>query len=181
MKPRCAAGIGILSSITIIAGCVSSNSPTVASIPGPLRVPASQTLIRDVQATGVQIYECKASDDNPLLFRWVFKAPEAELRDREGKAFGRHYAGPTWEAYDGSKVVGEVRAHDNGPDPNAIPWLLLSATSTVGSGVLSQTVSIQRLNTSGGKAPAGGCNDTLVGKQARVPYKAEYLFYLPAR
>lgn len=47
---------------------------------------------------------------------------------------GKHYAGPTWEGKDGSKVVGEVNARDNGPDPNAIPWPLLSAKSKSGTG-----------------------------------------------
>jgi len=47
-----------------------------------------------------------------------------------GNKIAKHYAGTTWESNDGSKVVGEVKAKDNGPDPNAIPWLLLSAKST---------------------------------------------------
>ena len=177
MQQRRAAAIGHLSAIAIITGCATSNIATVPDVPGPLRVPANQTLIRQVQATGVQIYECKASKDGPVRFEWTFKAPEAELRDQAGNIFGRHYAGPTWEAYDGSRVVGEVSTRDDGPDPNAIPWLLLSATSASGRGILSQTKSIQRINTSGGKAPAGGCNEGLVGQEARVPYKAEYVFY----
>ena len=53
-----------------------------------------------------------------------------------------HFAGPTWQASDGSKVVGELVAKDAGPDPNAIPWLLLAAKSTQGPGVLARTVSI---------------------------------------
>jgi hypothetical protein len=176
MKLRGITAIGHLSAIAIITGCATSNVDSVPSVPGPLRVPASQTLIREVQANGVQIYECKASKDDPGRFDWTFKAPEAELRDQAGNIFGRHYAGPTWEAYDGSRVVGDVRARDNGSDPNAIPWLLLSTTSASGRGVLSQTKSIQRINTSGGKAPAGGCNEAQVGKEVRVPYKAEYVF-----
>ena len=75
-------------------------------------------------------------------------------------------------------MVGEVRAKDNGPDPNAIQWLLLSAKSTSGNGVFSQTQSIQRLHTAGGKAPAEGCNQAQAGKESRVPYKAEYYFYI---
>ena len=113
-----------------------------------------------------------------MRFEWSFKAPEAELFDSDGKKIGRHYAGPTWEANDGSKVVGEVKAKDNGPDPNAIPWLLLSAKSTSGSGIFSQTQSIQRLNTVGGQAPAEGCNQAQFGKETRVPYKAKYYFYI---
>jgi len=40
------------------------------------------------------------------------------------------------------------------PDPSAVPWLLLEATGHEGSGVLSKVTFIQRINTSGGKAPA---------------------------
>jgi hypothetical protein len=74
-------------------------------------------------------------------------------------------------------VVGEVKARDNGPDPNSIPWLLLSAKSSSGNGVFSQMQSIQRVHTVGGKAPAEGCNQAQVGKEVRVPYKALYYFY----
>jgi len=49
-----------------------------------------------------------------------------------GNKIAKLYAGPTWESNDGSKAVGEVKAKVNGPDPNAIPWLLLSAKSTSG-------------------------------------------------
>ena len=93
-------------------------------------------------------------------------------------SIGKHYAGPTWESNDGSKVVGEVKAKDAGPNASAIPWLLLSAKSTTGDGVFSHTQSIQRLHTVGGKAPADGCNQTLLGKETRVPYKATYFFYV---
>jgi hypothetical protein len=179
MQQRHAVAAWHLSVIAVISGCVTSKVATMPSVPEPLRVPASQILIQQVHATGVQIYECRAGKDNPERFEWTFKAPEAELRDRANRLFGRHYAGPTWEAVDGSKVVGEVSARDAGPDPDAIPWLLLKATSTSGRGVLSNTKSIQRISTSGGKAPAGGCNGTLIGKELRVPYQAEYYFYAP--
>ena len=163
--------------LLIASGCVHSNADKASGVPEALRVPPDLVLIRDVRAVGVQIYECQASKDGPTGFRWTFKAPEAELRDQAGVIVGRHYAGPTWEANDGSKVVGEVLARDNGPDPNAIPWLLLSVKSTSGSGFFSHTKSVQRINTSGGNAPLGGCNEALAGNEARVAYKAEYLFY----
>jgi hypothetical protein len=181
MKRPLAATICYLFGVAIITGCAAPRIDGTSDIPAPLRVPASQTLIREVQATGVQIYQCTSSNHDPERFEWTFKAPEALLRDRTGNIFGRHYAGPTWEAGDGSKVVGEVRARDDGPDANAIPWLLLSATSTSGRGALSRTESIQRLHTSGGRAPAGGCDQRVVGEQVRVPYKADYYFYAARR
>lgn len=162
----------------LIVGCATSQAQTLPSIPAPLQSPPTEVLALTAQATGVQIYECGAKKDNPTQFEWVFKAPEAQLFDSAGRRIGTHYAGPSWEANDGSKVVGEVKARDNGPDATAIPWLLLSAKSTSGTGVLSQTKSIQRVRTVGGKAPTEGCNATQVGKETRVPYKATYYFYV---
>jgi hypothetical protein len=39
-------------------------------------------------------------------FAWTLLAPEAFLFDRAGRKIGSHYAGPTWETFDGSKVGG---------------------------------------------------------------------------
>jgi hypothetical protein len=47
-----------------------------------------------------------------------------------------------------------------------------------GGTLLSQTRFVQRLNTKGGSAPNDGCLvSTDVGKQALVPYTADYFFY----
>jgi hypothetical protein len=156
-------------------GCATTRTPPI--VPDSLKTPPNQLLVLETRATGVQIYECRAGKDNAARFEWVLVAPEAELIDNAGVKVGKHYAGPTWEAIDGSKVVGEVKARDDGPDPNAIPWLLLTAKSTSGSGMLNKTTSIQRLATSGGKAPAA-CGKDDAGKQARVPYEAVYNFYV---
>ncbi|MFI5121094.1 MAG: DUF3455 domain-containing protein [Thermoanaerobaculia bacterium] len=147
-------------------------------IPESLKVPATQVLALEAHASGVQIYECSASKADPTRFEWAFKAPEAELFDGHGKKIGKHYAGPTWESNDGSKVIGEVVAKDNGPDADAIPWLLLKAKATSGKGVFSQILSIQRLSTAGGKAPPAGCDKAQAGKEARIAYKARYTFFV---
>jgi hypothetical protein len=154
-----------------------TGAATSAPVPQGLALPANQTLSLQTLATGVQIYECRANKDDPTKFEWTFKAPEADFFDRAGTKIGKHYAGPTWESNDGSTVVGEVRARDDGPDGNAIPWLLLSAKSTSGQGVFSQTRFIQRVHTVGGKAPEQGCSQAQAGREARVPYKATYYFY----
>jgi hypothetical protein len=70
-----------------------------------------------------------------------------------------------------------VKARDAGPDPSAIPWLLLSAKSNSGAGVFSQVKSIQRLQTVGGKAPSAPCGQDNTKQVVRVPYKATYYFY----
>jgi len=178
---RWLAAPGVAALIPVLAGCAASNLTTIPDVPALLKAPPSQELSSRLHASGVQIYDCKPSKEDPTRYEWVFNAPEADLLDSGGKRIGRHYAGPTWEANDGSKVVGAVVARDNGPDPAAIPWLLLRATSTAGLGIFSQTQSVQRLHTVGGKAPADGCDQTQSGKQVRVPYRADYLFYSPKR
>jgi hypothetical protein len=173
----CAAAVCVAA---LLAACAASPVAIAPEVPQSLRVPDRLTVSHELPATGVQIYECVASKVDPTRFEWVFKAPEAELFDTAGHRVGKHYGGPTWEANDGSKVVGAVKASDDGPDSTAIPWLLLVAKSTSGPGAFSRIQSIQRINTVGGKAPAGGCTEAQAGKEARVPYKATYYFYVPS-
>jgi Protein of unknown function (DUF3455) len=170
--------MGSFSVVALLSGCASSSAVGPPDAPETLRPPADQVLALEALATGVQIYECAANQDQPPRFEWVFKAPEAELFDKAGRKIGKHYAGPTWESTDGSAVVGELKARDGGPDPSAIPWLLLSAKSNSGTGVFRQIKSIQRLQTVGGKAPSEPCSRDNAQQVARVPYKATYYFYV---
>ncbi len=138
-------------------------------------------MVRTLWADGVQIYECRAKATEASFPEWVFVAPEAKLVDASGVLVGHHYAGPTWEAVDGSKVVGAVKAKADAPDPRAIAWLLPATHSTGTPGVFANVSSIQRVATIGGVAPATGCGTATVGQQeARVPYKAQYTQYAPA-
>ena len=145
------------------------------AVPDQLQVPAGHKLALDVRGVGVQIYVCSAADAGK--FEWRFKAPEAELFDQEGRKVGQHYAGPTWESVDGSKVVGAVKAHQDDPRGTAIPWLLLNAKSNQGAGVFGKVDLIQRLATDAGLAPRDGCSPAQLGQEARVAYQAVYRFY----
>jgi hypothetical protein len=173
VNARAIAAIGGAAVVALLAACAAPGQP----VPDDLRVPFGQALLLEARATGVQIYECRASKDDPARFEWAFIAPEAELSDAAGRKIGRHYAGPTWESSDGSKVVGAVKAQHDAPDTDAIPWLLLSAKSNSGGGILGRTASIQRVGTTGGKAPAGGCSRAQAGQEARIAYRATYYFY----
>jgi hypothetical protein len=51
----------------------------------------------------------------------------------------------------------------------------LRAVSTEGSGIFADTTFIQRVHTSGGKAPL--VNGGFVGEVAEMPYTADYFFY----
>lgn len=181
---------GICLATSALSGCADQSTsghqsqvdtPKIPEVAAPLRVLPSQVLTLETRAVGVQIYECGTDKNDNTKFTWNFKAPEADLFDTHGKQadplIGKHYAGPTWEGNDGSKVIGQVNASENSPDPTAIAWLLLSAKSNSGSGIFSKTSSVQRLNTSGGKAPAQGCDQAHRGELARVPYTAQYYFY----
>jgi hypothetical protein len=163
-------------SAAVLAACTSSG-PKVPEAPAALRPPADQVLFLETLANGVQIYECLPKQGQAGVYEWSFRAPEAALTDRGSSPLGKHYAGPTWEALDGSRVLGEARARDPGPDATAIPWLLLTAKGTFGKGVLTQTASIQRLATRGGIAPTEPCSAANTNQFARVPYTATYYFY----
>ena len=167
-----------LCGLTLIAGCATQGIGPMPPIPENLRPAAAETLSLETKATGVQIYECSATAKDPARFQWTFKAPEADLFDAAGKRIGRHYAGPTWESNDGSKVVGEVKARSDAPDAKAIPWLLLGSKSNAGTGNFSRTTSIQRVSTVGGIAPTEACSQSQAGKIARVDYEAIYYFYV---
>jgi len=127
MEYRNIAAITIASLIALAANNATAQTGTNPVIPENLKAPTTQILSLEARAVGVQIYTCNARKDDPTRFEWVFKAPEADLFDTAGKKIGKHYAGPTWEANDGSKVVGELKTKADSPDANAIPWLLLSA------------------------------------------------------
>lgn len=173
---------GVVSGLAALAAAACTAPPTrpALNVPESIRAPASQVLFWQARATGVQIYECAARADQPATFEWTFRAPEANLVDPTGKPIGQHYGGPSWEANDGSKVIAEVKERAPSADASAIPWLLLGTKSVSGRGVLTQTASIQRVDTSGGLAPNLPCNAENAERMARVPYTATYYFFREA-
>ena len=157
----------------------SSQPPTVPNVPDALKVSPTEKLLLAAHAKGFQIYTWQPKKDNPSQFEWVFKSPEADLFDASGKKIGHHYAGPTWESDDGSKVVGALKNHLPATDKNAVSWLLLTAKEHGGTGIFSHVTSIQRLETVGGKAPLAAPSPPTDGAEIRVPYTAIYYFYVP--
>ncbi len=147
-----------------------SRSP---ELPLPLcqsvQAPEGNKVAFHVYATGVQVYKWNGTS-------WDFVAPVATLSadaNYQGEV-GIHYAGPTWESNSGSKVAAKRLAGCT-PDSTAIPWLLLEAVSTTGPGIFSSVSYIQRVNTTGGLAPAAPGSS--IGAMEQVPYTAEYYFY----
>lgn len=161
----------------LAAACAAPLHKSALEVPERLKPGAYESLAFTTPAKGVQIYECRASKNAPGSYEWAFVAPEADLMDTNGKRIGRHYAGPVWEAADGSKVQGAVQARADAPAANAIPWLLLGAKSIGPEGAFSKVTRIQRLNTSGGVAPSTGCSYATAGTAARVSYTADYYLF----
>jgi hypothetical protein len=165
----------------VLAACAGQPTAPLVQVPDNLKPAAGETVMSVVGARGVQIYECRAKKDNPAAGEWAFVAPEAELLDGAGKVIGKHYAGPHWEAGDGSKIVGAVKARADAPQAGAIPWLLLSTKSVGSNGTFSKVTSIQRVGTMGGVAPAESCSNALFGKTARIAYAADYVLFAATR
>jgi Protein of unknown function (DUF3455) len=147
-----------------------SERAVAQDIPAKLAPPAGTILIGKYKAKGVQIYSCTAKG---TANEWTFKAPEARLTGAKGSVL-KHYAGPTWEAADGSKIVGKAIANEPAPKPGAIPWLLLSVESS-GTGLLASARFVQRVNTTGGVGPTGAC--PTASTERRVDYTADYIIY----
>ena len=149
------------------------NGPELPEQCSSIRVDEGNKLVFHVYARGVQIYRW-----NALTGKWDFVAPVANLFAEENYhgEVGTHYVGPTWESKSGSKVVGRrVQGTGCTPDPTAIPWLLLEKVSSQGPGIFGSVTFIQRVNTTGGNAPAeAGAVD---GEVKEVGYTAEYYFY----
>ena len=145
-------------------------------VPEALQPPANEQQVLQLHAKGDQVYSCKVDGPQP---GWTLKAPDAQLFDKDGKVFGKHFAGPSWQASDGSRVAGKAAANAPSPEADSIPWLLVKVVSREGEGVLARVTSVQRINTKGGKAPASGCDAEHAGQEVRVAYSADYVFFAP--
>jgi len=153
------------------------------NIPDNLKVPDGNVLLLQAFGKGVQIYGCPASAGGAF----TGPVPHAILltgdRD-EGDLVAIHFGGPTWQALDGSIVVGDGpnAKHFKAPDPDGVDWLLLKAVKQPngGNGQFSQVTYIQRLFTDGGQPPKSGCDQAHNQAKVLVEYSAQYFFYGPA-
>lgn len=160
----CALALLLGGGLTALAAGTDNRAPEV---PDDILVPGTTNKVHfHGFGVGVQIYTWNGTD-------WGRAVPEATLFHDNG-VVATHFAGPTWESNSGSQVVGAV-VQPVIVDTNAIPWVLLKAVQTSGPGIFAETTYIQRVNTTGGKAPLTG--GTFVGEVVRVPYTADYFFY----
>jgi hypothetical protein len=173
MKRKLLHGLLLAAIVAGIAAWPAYAGPGEPAVPNDIAVPAGNKVFLVGHAVGVQVYSCNGST-------WTLVGPRADLYGDNGKLIATHFAGPTWQAKDGSKVVGVVEKKVT-VDPTAIPWLRLAAASkTAGADGdrLVETTYIQRVATTGGLAPAADdCNAGTAGTQAEVPYTADYYFW----
>ena len=155
-----------------LTACAAKEALTPPGAPPAMRVAKNEVLALEAFASGAQVYECGAAG------QWLPRDAEADLADRQGKKLGTLSAGPTWEARDGGKVTGELKAQEPGRTRDDLAWALFAASSAPRGGMLGRTSSIQQMDTVGGKAPAASCKP---GDRARVPLKATYYFYRRAK
>jgi hypothetical protein len=152
----------------VAVACASHAPKADRSLPGAaeLSVPDDGSeLLFAGHAEGVQVYSCAAKAGGG--YEWKLKGPDAEVTASSGEKL-KHYAGPTWEAADGSKVVGEAKARAQ-VDATAVPWLLLSAKSTDGSGLLAKARWIQRAGSSAPTRWAARRRWTAATRDTRAP------------
>lgn len=153
------------------SGAFHGVDPRIAAELAP---PAGHVLHAVLKAKGVQVYECRAG-------AWALLEPAASLTGVTvrpvKKVSALHFRGPNWQSdQDGSLIEGDPAGVIRVPSehPGSIQQLLIKAGSTRGPGVFGKVTYVQRLDTSGGSAPAGGCT---AGTTA-VPYRAVYRFFV---
>lgn len=116
---------------------------------------------------GTQTYTCTGG---------VFtggSVPEAKLAGPGGLI--HHFKGPSWQSVRDGSLVTAAKTGERAR-AGTIPELLLEVNGHSGpaDGLLAKATHIQRLNTSGGVAPAGACVD---GATKAVRYGALYVFW----
>ena len=174
-------------------------------VPEKLQVQAGFIAFLEGHGVGTQNYVCKPSGTG---FAFVLFTPQATLFADNDQQLTTHFFSPnpfeantdpnvvtdrqirvTWQdSQDSSTIWAKLDQASTDPNfvaPGAVAWLLLDVVGAqegpTGGKTLTAAKFVQRLNTSGGLAPATGCSSAAdAGKEAFVPYTADYFFYKKA-
>jgi hypothetical protein len=182
-------------SLPQLAHAQDTISPPI--VPDGLGVEEGNEVFLLGRGVGTQNYVCAHCDPTkancPLGVAFTLFTPQATLFNDQGEQLITHFSSPnpieggtvrvTWQdSRDTSsvwaKLVKAVMVKDD-----AIAWVLLNVkdTGTLAGPTgdrMTKTTFIQRVNTVGGLAPAGECVSSAdLGRQAFVPYRADYFFY----
>ena len=193
MKVITAAAVAILALTAAVPQAEAHVTPP--PVPGDLAVLDGSRPFLIGHAYGTQNYVCLLGNSG---FAWTFFGPQATLFNDEDRQLITHFlsANPdengtplraTWQHSRDTSAIWAM-AVATSTDANyvradAIPWLKLQVVGAedgpTGGAALSRTTFVQRVNTSGGIAPAAaGCSQAAdIGKKALVPYTADYVFY----
>src|SRR5262245_46240633 len=147
---------------------------------------------------GTQNYVCRKTDSG---FAFVLFTPQATLFNSNGKQLITHFFSPdpfkantdssvvtdrrilvTWQdSRDTSTIWAAKVAGAPAPVKDAVDWLKLEVIDAengpTGGDSLTPTKLVLRVNTFRGVAPSGCDNQDAVGKEAFVPYEADYFFF----
>jgi len=177
--------VGALTAVTFNASAAEqrprprpSASPTATASPTPnattaapivgIEPPAGLRKIGTYKVvSGTQTYTCAAGS-----FAGA-SVPEAKLLGTGG--WLHHFKGPSWQSTRDQSLVTATKVGERAKAGTILELLLqVNSHSGPANGVLAKAAYIQRLNTSGGVAPAGTCTD---GETKAVPYGATYVFW----
>jgi len=190
----CIVGVAALVlAVSVAAAQARADEVVPPPVPAEIRVPEGNVAFMAGHAVGTQNYVCLPAGTG---FKYTLFTPQATLFDGRSKEVTTHYFSPnpeeagtvraTWQhSQDSSAVWGQAvqpSTDSRFVAPGAIPWVLLKAKGHAagpgGGNALAGTTYIQRVNTTGGSAPASGCSALAdVGAQAFVPYTADYVFF----
>lgn len=172
----------------------------VPPVPDGIEVPEGNRPFLVGRAFGTQNYICLPSATAPAGVAWTLFGPQANLFTDHDRQIMTHFISPnpdesgvlraTWQDSDDTSAAW-ARAVATSSDPayveaGAIPWLKLEVVGTEKGPThgrrMTVTTFIQRLNTTGGVAPATGCAlPADIGARVFVPYTADYFFYKASR
>lgn len=180
-------------SVALLAACATprttfppvvgapSTLPAPAPVAGPslgffskIKAPSSTEPTLQLAARGVQIFRCEKRD---AQLAWVFRQPQADLLDANGKTIGKHGANFSFEHDDGSRLVSTIVAYDEASKPTDLRWLLLT-TRSFGKGAFESVTHAQRVNTSGGIPPVR-CEASQLNQLLRIDFTSDFVFYRP--
>jgi len=189
-----------LSAVAIAAIGMPAVAQTILApqTPTNIQVPAGNVAFLKGSAVGTQNYVCLPSAGG---LAWKFQGPQATLfltlkwiNGDIRQQIATHFLSPnpaetgtparaTWQSsLDTSAVWAKKIQESSDPAfvaPGAIPWFLLQTAGAqqgpTGGSLLTQTTFIQRVSTTGGSIPTGGCAEA--GAIQFVPYTADYFFY----
>lgn len=125
-----------------------------AEVELPANLPSGNARVATYYAKGLQKYKAQLKAGGG--YEWVLVAPHADLFNSNNQKVGFHGAGPVWTITSADSIFAQhfAPARTATPDANSIPWLLLMPKAgKTPTGIFADVDYIQRIATTGGKAP----------------------------